>query len=156
MATAATDVFAEGSSALTILGQLVAGVLNVLSLPFVVALYAADAVGNVVAHRSEFQADRRVVRMGYGRNLSNALRRVDQPRRRPAPDRLAGPPRRVAPTGPDPGRPHRRHAPPPGPLTPRRERGAASYAAMSATDGAEHADQVGRGERRGRGRGGRR
>ena len=47
-----------------------------LSLPFVVALYAADALGNVVAHRSEFQADRRVVRMGYGRNLSHALRRV--------------------------------------------------------------------------------
>ena len=50
--------------------------LNVLSLPFVAALYAADALGNVVAHRSEFQADRRVVRMGYGRNLSHALRRV--------------------------------------------------------------------------------
>ena len=47
-----------------------------LSLPFVAALYAADAVGNVVAHRAEFQADRRVVRMGYGRNLSQALRRV--------------------------------------------------------------------------------
>ncbi len=53
-----------------------AGILNVLSLPFVIALYAADALGNVVAHRSEFQADRRVVRMGYGRNLSRALRRV--------------------------------------------------------------------------------
>ena len=76
VATAATDTFARGSSGLTILGQLVAGVLNVLSLPFVAALYAADAVGNVVAHRSEFQADRRVVRMGYGRNLSHALRRV--------------------------------------------------------------------------------
>jgi Zn-dependent protease with chaperone function len=76
VATAATDVFAKGSPAGTIGGQLVAGVLWVLSLPFVVALYAADAVGNVVAHRSEFQADRRVVRMGYGRNLSHALRRV--------------------------------------------------------------------------------
>jgi Zn-dependent protease with chaperone function len=76
VATAATDTFAKGSSGLTIFGQLVAGVLNVLSLPFVVALYAADAIGNVVAHRSEFQADRRVVRMGYGRHLSYALRRV--------------------------------------------------------------------------------
>ncbi len=76
VATAATDAFAADSSALTLLGQLVAGLLNVLSLPFVAALYAADAVGNVVAHRSEFQADRRVVRMGYGRNLSQALRRV--------------------------------------------------------------------------------
>ncbi len=76
VATAATDAFAGGSPALTTFGQLVAGVLNVLSLPFVIALYAADALGNVVAHRSEFQADRRVVRMGYGRNLSQALRRV--------------------------------------------------------------------------------
>jgi Zn-dependent protease with chaperone function len=76
VATAATATFARGSSGLTMLGQLVAGILNVLSLPFVIALYAAEALGNRVAHRSEFQADRRVVRMGYGRNLSHALRRV--------------------------------------------------------------------------------
>jgi Zn-dependent protease with chaperone function len=76
VATAATDSFAGDSVALTLFGQLVAGILDVLSLPFVAALYAADALGNVVAHRSEFQADRRVVRMGYGRNLSQALRRV--------------------------------------------------------------------------------
>ena len=76
VATAATNAFASGSTALTMLGQLVAGVLNVLSLPFVAALYAAEAAGNVVAHRAEYQADRRVVRMGYGRNLSQALRRV--------------------------------------------------------------------------------
>ena len=76
VATAATNAFASGSTALTMLGELVAGVLNVLSLPFVAALYAAEAAGNVVAHRAEYQADRRVVRMGYGRNLSQALRRV--------------------------------------------------------------------------------
>jgi len=76
VATAATDTFARGSSALTVFGQLVAGLLNVLSLPFVVALHLADALGNMVSHRSEFQADRRVVRMGYGRNLSHALRRM--------------------------------------------------------------------------------
>jgi Zn-dependent protease with chaperone function len=76
VATAATDTFARGSSGLTILGQLVAGILNVLSLPFVVALFASDALGNVVAHRAELQADQRVVRMGYGRDLAHALRRV--------------------------------------------------------------------------------
>jgi Zn-dependent protease with chaperone function len=76
VATAATNAFAAESSALTILGQLVAGLLNALSLPFVAALYASAALGNVVAHRSEFQADRRVVRMGYGRNLAQALRRL--------------------------------------------------------------------------------
>lgn len=76
VATAATETFARGSSGLMILGHLVAGLLRVLSLPFVVALYAADALGNVVAHRAEFQADRRVVTMGFGRHLSLALRRV--------------------------------------------------------------------------------
>jgi Zn-dependent protease with chaperone function len=76
VATAATEAFAAGSSALTMLGRIVAWVLNVVSLPFVGALHASDAVGNVVAHRSEFQADRRVVRMGYGHDLSRALRRV--------------------------------------------------------------------------------
>jgi Zn-dependent protease with chaperone function len=76
VATAATRAFAAQSAGWTIVGQLVAGVLNVLSLPFVAALYAADALGNMVGHRSEFQADRRVVRMGYGPNLAQALRRV--------------------------------------------------------------------------------
>ena len=52
---------------------MVAALLTVLSWPFVAALYLADSAGNVVGHRSEFQADRRVVRMGYGRNLSAAL-----------------------------------------------------------------------------------
>lgn len=76
VATAATNAFASGSAAWTRLGQLVAGILVVVSLPFVAALLVADSVGNVVAHRSEFQADQRVVRMGYGRDLADALRRV--------------------------------------------------------------------------------
>jgi Zn-dependent protease with chaperone function len=76
VATAATRAFASQSTGWTMIGQLVAGVLNVLSLPFVAALYAADALGNVIGHRSELQADRRVVRMGFGPNLARALRRV--------------------------------------------------------------------------------
>jgi Zn-dependent protease with chaperone function len=76
VATAATRAFASQSAGWTMLGQLVAGLLNVLSLPFVAALYAADALGNVIGHRSELQADRRVVRMGFGPNLAQALRHV--------------------------------------------------------------------------------
>jgi Zn-dependent protease with chaperone function len=76
VATAATQSFAAGSPAWTIFGQLVAGVLNTASLPFVAALVAADAVTNLVSQSSEFEADRRVVGMGYGRNLALALRRV--------------------------------------------------------------------------------
>lgn len=75
VATAATDVFAR-SAASTIFGQLVAGVLKVVSLPFLVGLTAANALSNLVAHGAEYQADQRVVRMGYGRNLLAALRRV--------------------------------------------------------------------------------
>lgn len=76
VAHAATDAFAGNSRGFTAAGRFVAALLTVLSWPFVAALYAADAVGNVVGHGSEFQADRRVVRMGYGRNLAAALRRV--------------------------------------------------------------------------------
>jgi Zn-dependent protease with chaperone function len=76
VATAATRAFASQSVGWTMIGQLVAGMLNVLSLPFVAALYASDALGNVIGHRSELQADRRAVRMGFGPNLAQALRRV--------------------------------------------------------------------------------
>jgi Zn-dependent protease with chaperone function len=76
VATAATNAFASNSPVMTALGRIVAALLTVLSWPFLAALYAADAVGNVVGHGSEFQADRRAVRMGYGRNLAAALRRV--------------------------------------------------------------------------------
>lgn len=76
VATAATEAFAAESRGFTAVGRVVAAVLNVLSLPFVAALYASDVLGNLVGHRSELQADRRAVRMGYGRELSRALRRV--------------------------------------------------------------------------------
>lgn len=76
VATAATDAFAAGKTSLTLFGQLVAGLLNVLSLPFVVALYASDALANLVGSGAEYQADGRAVAMGYGRQLARALRRV--------------------------------------------------------------------------------
>ena len=76
VATAATNAFASNSPVLTAVGRVTAALLTVLSWPFLAALYAADSVGNVVGQNSEFQADRRAVRMGYGRNLAAALRRV--------------------------------------------------------------------------------
>jgi Zn-dependent protease with chaperone function len=76
VAIAATNAFASNSPVWTAVGRLISALLTVLSWPFLAALYAADAVGNVVGHGSEFQADRRAVRMGYGRNLAAALRRV--------------------------------------------------------------------------------
>lgn len=76
VATAATEAFARDSVPWTMFGQLVAGILKVLALPFLAGLTAADALSNLVAHGAEYQADQRVVRMGYGRNLLAALRRV--------------------------------------------------------------------------------
>jgi Zn-dependent protease with chaperone function len=76
VARAATDSFVSHSAALTALGRIVAGMLTVVSWFFLAALYASDALGNLVGHGSEFEADRRAVRMGYGRPLADALRQV--------------------------------------------------------------------------------
>ena len=76
VARAATDSFASHSAALTAVGRIVAFVLNVMAWVFLAALHASDALSNVVAHSSEFEADRRAVRMGYGRPLADALRTV--------------------------------------------------------------------------------
>lgn len=76
VARAATTSFASHSAALTALGKAVAGVLTAVSWVFLAALYASDAIGNLVSYNSEFEADRRAVRLGYGRQLADALRQV--------------------------------------------------------------------------------
>lgn len=76
VARAATDSFAAASPVLSAIGRVVAAALWLLSLPFTTALLAADTASNLVGHRSEYQADGRAVRMGYGRHLAAALRRV--------------------------------------------------------------------------------
>lgn len=76
VARAATASFASHSAALTALGRVVAGVLTAISWVFLAALYASDALANLFGHRSEYEADRRAVRMGYGRALADALRVV--------------------------------------------------------------------------------
>jgi Zn-dependent protease with chaperone function len=76
VARAATDSFASHSAALTALGRIVAAFITAVSWIFLAALYASDALANLVGHGSEFEADRRAVRMGYGRALADALRAV--------------------------------------------------------------------------------
>jgi Zn-dependent protease with chaperone function len=76
VAHAATDSFASHSAALTALGRVAAGLLTAISWVFLAALYASDALANLVGQDSEFEADRRAVRMGYGRPLAAALRAV--------------------------------------------------------------------------------
>lgn len=76
VARAATDSFAAHSAALTAIGRILAAFLNAVAWVFLAALHASDALSNVVAQGSEFEADRRAVRMGYGRALADALRTV--------------------------------------------------------------------------------
>ena len=76
VARAATDSFASHSAALTAIGRIVALVLNAIAWVFLFALQASDALSNMVGQGSEFEADRRAVRMGYGRALADALRTV--------------------------------------------------------------------------------
>lgn len=76
VATAATRSFANGQPVLTVLGGLAALILTALSWPFTVALTASERFANLVGHGSEFQADQRAVRLGFGRPLASALRRV--------------------------------------------------------------------------------
>jgi Zn-dependent protease with chaperone function len=76
VARAATDSFVRHSAALTALGRVVAALLTAVSWVFLAALHASDAVGNAVGRGAEFEADRRAVRMGYGKALADALRVV--------------------------------------------------------------------------------
>lgn len=76
VARAVADSFGSRSTGWGVAGRLASFVLTVASWPFLAALYLAGAIDNMVGHGSEFQADRRVVKMGYGRHLSAALRRV--------------------------------------------------------------------------------
>lgn len=76
VARAATDAFASHSASLTFVGRVVAAVLHAVAWLFLAALYASDALANLVGQGSEFEADRRAVRMGYGRPLADALRTV--------------------------------------------------------------------------------
>lgn len=76
VARAATDSFVQHSAALTALGRVVAALLTAVSWVFLAALYASDALSNLVGRSAEFEADRRAVRMGYGQALADALRAV--------------------------------------------------------------------------------
>jgi len=76
VASAATSSYASHSTALTALGRLVSTVLRAASWVFLSGLVAANTLANLVGHESEFQADNRAVSMGFGRELSSALRRV--------------------------------------------------------------------------------
>ena len=71
---AAAGSFGERSPFIAAVGSVAAVVMHALSWIFTAALRGSDALGNLVGHASEFEADRRAVRMGFGRELASALR----------------------------------------------------------------------------------
>jgi Zn-dependent protease with chaperone function len=51
-------------------------VLTVISKIFLIALTVSQQIGNVVGKGTEFKADQRAIDMGFGKELSSALRHV--------------------------------------------------------------------------------
>lgn len=78
VARAATESFVQHSAALTALGRVIAGLLTGISWIFLAVLHASDAVGNLVGHQAEYEADRRAIDLGHGPELAAALRRLIQ------------------------------------------------------------------------------
>jgi Zn-dependent protease with chaperone function len=76
VAHAAAASFGRESPAVAVLGRTLAVVIKAVSWIFTAALRGSDAVANLAGHSSEFEADRRAVRMGFGRELASALRQL--------------------------------------------------------------------------------
>jgi len=81
VATAATRSFVSHSAALSAVGHLVSAILNAVAWMFLSALVISNRIASSVERGSEFEADRRAVEMGFGRELATALRRVDSAQR---------------------------------------------------------------------------
>jgi Zn-dependent protease with chaperone function len=73
---AAAGSFGRESPVVELVGRVLATAMQALSWIFTAALRGSDAVANLAGHSSEFEADRRAVRMGFGRELASALRQL--------------------------------------------------------------------------------
>jgi Zn-dependent protease with chaperone function len=76
VAVAATDTFGSRSRSIDIGGRVAAPVFSALSRFFEFGGAIGMRLTNVVGRSAEFQADQRVIRLGYGRHLADALRRT--------------------------------------------------------------------------------
>jgi Zn-dependent protease with chaperone function len=76
VAAAATTSYASHSAALTAIGRIISALLTAISWLFLSGLLAANAIGNLAGRGAEYQADERAVSMGFGGELSSALRRL--------------------------------------------------------------------------------
>jgi len=73
---ASAGSFGQQSPIVATVGSIVALLMHALSWFFTAALRGGDALANLVSHSSEFEADRRAVRMGFGPELASALREL--------------------------------------------------------------------------------
>ena len=76
IAEAISDTLGSRLSIVKFFGILASAALTIVSSIFVSGLIVAQTLSNAVGYSSEFQADRRVVRMVFGRELLHALSRV--------------------------------------------------------------------------------
>lgn len=76
VAHAAAGSFGQRSPVIATVGNVAAVIVRGISWIFTAALRGGDALANLVSHGSEFEADRRAVGMGFGRELASALRQV--------------------------------------------------------------------------------
>ena len=76
LAQAATNTIGGGSPALEVIGFVIVSFVRAIALIFLSTLTVSQKIGNLVGRNTEYDADRRVVRMGFGRDLANALRLI--------------------------------------------------------------------------------
>jgi Zn-dependent protease with chaperone function len=76
IAHAATDTFARKSSGALFIGKAIAGTLTIVAWLFLSMITVSQIIGNATGKGAEFKADETVVRMGFGKELRNALRIV--------------------------------------------------------------------------------
>ena len=76
IARAASASFAPRSQIVGTLERVFVAVLTVISKIFLSALTVSQQIGNVVGKGTEFKADQRAIDMGFGKELSSALRHV--------------------------------------------------------------------------------
>jgi Zn-dependent protease with chaperone function len=76
VAIAARESYGRDSPLIDLVTNVAATLIRGLSWVFTAGIRASTALGNLVGHQSEFDADQRAVRMGFGRELASALRRV--------------------------------------------------------------------------------
>jgi len=76
VAIAARESYGRDSVLINAITNAGAIAIRALSWIFTAGIRASTALSNLVGHQSELDADQRAVRMGFGRELASALRRV--------------------------------------------------------------------------------